>query len=90
MMREEEAMDEFFEEYFQTPETPSSSHLSSASSSTSSSAAASAHSSAHGKVCNAHICPAQMLLFMNLQVFLLLAIVFAVVLCGALAGEMHS
>jgi len=86
MMEEEAAMDAFFEEYFLTPETPSSSHFSSASSSSSSSAATATHSSAHGKVCNAHSCPAQMLLLMNLHVFLLLAIVFAVVLCGALAG----
>ena len=90
MTEEEAALDEFFAEHLQTPETPSSSHFSSASSSSSSSTTATGHSSAHGKVCNAHICPSQMLLLMNLHVFCLLAIVFAVVPMGANAGAMPA
>jgi hypothetical protein len=90
MMEEEQTMEEFFEEYFQTPETPSSAHFPSASSSSSSSAAAAQHSSAHGKVCNAHSCPSQMLLLMNLHVSLSAPFWFFCPPTAAIVGEMQT
>jgi len=90
MMREEAAMDEFFEEHFLTPETPSSSHFSSASSSSSSSTAG-ANEWKHGdRVIKSRAVPDHLTLLMHLHVFLLLADVFVWRPMAADAGAMQA
>ena len=90
LKKEEACNDEMRVEHFLTPETPSSSHFSSTASSSSSSAAATEHSSSHGKVCNAHICPSQMLLLTNLYVFLFAPFWFFCPPTAAIVGEMQT
>jgi len=90
MMKQERERAEMNEKYVLPPSSPSSSHSFAASSSSSSSAATVTNASDHGKVCNAHICPTQMLLLMNLHVLLFHSVVCALRLRAALAGQVRT